>query len=147
MRIERVNKFILDHFHNYDKNIFFGEYEGRIGVSDGFIIFFIDPKDFPFDTEKFSNVNNYDFGKVIGDANEYRPGKKTGALRYLDKGNAVEISRLSDTTRAWVNEKYLKYFDIDCCFVIKKYNAPVLVYEDSKLVGLIMPVRMKDEEV
>ena len=46
----------------------------------------------------------------------------------------------------WVNEKYLKAFENPTFKTADNYIDPVYVYEDDELVGLVMPIRVRDGE-
>lgn len=48
-----------------------------------------------------------------------------------------------DNEEVYINEKYLKFFDPDARFEGRNRKAPLYVYENDELVGLITPVNYK----
>lgn len=81
--------------------------------------------------------------KMFDDSNT-ESAVKSNLIRVIGKENLVKI--VSEKSHAWVNVDYLKEFEPDCHFRIIKPNAPVFVYEDEKLVAIVLPVRVAGEE-
>ena len=73
---------------------------------------------------------------------------KSNEIRKVNTGfSKKEISVVkitNDNTYAWINETYLKEFEVDCTFKISSPKSPVFVYEEDELVGLILPVHVKE---
>lgn len=76
----------------------------------------------------------------IGDAED---AKKTGELKAIEKGTVVKLE--GERSHVWINEAYLKEFDNGCTFKINEPKYPALVYESGELVGVILPVRVKED--
>ena len=68
---------------------------------------------------------------------------KTNELREINKVTVVKI--VGANSYAWINTAYLKEFEADCTFKITGPKAPVYIYEQDKLVGLILPVFIKED--
>jgi hypothetical protein len=73
----------------------------------------------------------------------YEEGHKTNNLKSGDKMTIVKIE--SENSHAWINIDYLKEFEHDCTFEIGKPNQPVFVYEQGEVVGIILPVNVKED--
>ena len=67
---------------------------------------------------------------------------KTNELREIDKKTVVKIAGYN--VHAWVNTAYLKEFEDDCTFKVTGEKCPVYVYEQGELVGLVLPVDIKE---
>lgn len=117
------------------------------------------PKDmFPFDLEnqivKDYYRNNIRFDEMTK-STDYIPAVFSGVCREVEpvqgkkKGIAKKIVALDNPERyAWVNEEFLKYFD-EPTFAVSDTKGCSLnlvrIYEDNRLVGIVCPIRMKEE--
>lgn len=113
-------------------------------VPDGYRAYKIPKKDFLIDLEKaLPNKTPLNDPRKLFDDSKAEPAVKTNEIRAIDKGNVVKIK--GENAHAWINVNYLKEFEVDCTFKVISSIAPVFVYEWEKLVGIILPVRIKEE--
>ena len=88
-----------------------------------------------------------DFKKFLRDEDSY-PAYKTNEIRKINNPygkKTIDVVKISNGDKyAWINEVYLKEFDVDCTFKISSPKSPVFIYEDDELVGLILPVHVKE---
>lgn len=82
-------------------------------------------------------------GKFFKVENSYEEAYKAKELRTIDKNTAIKIE--SDNSHAWINIDFLKEFEQDCTFKIGKPNQPVFVYEQGEVVGMILPINIKED--
>lgn len=116
------------------------EYEGRVGYSDGHYIAFVPKSDAYVKCERpVFNVKT-----VITDIYDHfiADYKYTITTKY---GNLARYDRVDGRGHAYIDVKYIKYFDKDAGYCIKDHRSPVHVYEDNILVGIICPVAIKEE--
>ena len=81
--------------------------------------------------------------------------KDTGDLKpAVDTNSIVQVMKkmnlhkfVVDNEAIYIQEEYLKFFDPDAHFKGTKHNAPLHVYENGELVGLICPVNYKEGSV
>lgn len=77
------------------------------------------------------------------DEDESKPAIRTG-IALIQNKKLVQIK--NEEAEAWVDEKLLRYFD-NPSFKIRSQSHAVGVYEEDRLVGIVMPVRKKAEAV
>ena len=143
MKIKKVYDEIIKASLNNEKAIIFlGKLEDKIAVStDGFIMYFVPEKDFIFDIEKIlRGRGRFNAKELTKDEPKAKPISKTGEMAELLGKIAVKIGD------KWVNEKYLKAFENPEFKTTDNYIEPIYVYEKGELVGLIMPIRVRDGE-
>jgi hypothetical protein len=73
---------------------------------------------------------------------------KTGYMRHLqnENGKSIDVVKIAnEKTYAWVDTGLLKLFDDDCQYEISAPNHPVYVYEKTCLVGMLLPVAVKED--
>lgn len=117
---------------------------GTIGITtNGYNAYFVDARIFPFDVEKVFHDNQTDVFRnlyKIGDSDEVTLVYMTGDMK-VDKGRTlVKIGT------KWVDKKYLANFENPTFKTNDSISTPVYVYEDGILVGLVMPVKLKEEQ-
>ena len=78
----------------------------------------------------------------IFDDSHAQDAHKTNELRVIDKANVVKIAGYN--INVWINTAYLKEFEENCTFKVTGEKCPVYVYEQGKLVGLVLPVDIKE---
>ena len=143
MKLKKVYDEIIKASLNNDKaKIFLGKLEDKIAVStDGFIMYFVPEKDFIFDIEKIlRGRGRFNAKELTKDEPNAKPASRTGETKELLGKIAVKIGD------KWVNEKYLKAFENPTFKNTDNYIDPVYVYEGDELVGLVMPIRIRDGE-
>ena len=69
---------------------------------------------------------------------------KTDELKILDN-KITAIKLVSENSHVWINEKFLKDYDSNCTFKISNIKSPVFVYENEIIVGLILPIFVKED--
>ena len=142
MKLKKVYDEIIKASLNKNSRIYLGRLEDKIAIStDGFIMYFVPEKDFIFDIEKIlRGGSRFNAHKLTKDAPKAKPISKTGEMKELLGKIAVKIGD------KWVNEKYLKAFENPTFKTADNYIDPVYVYEDDEMVGLVMPIRVRDGE-
>lgn len=118
--------------------------ENTIGITtDGLVMYFI-PKDLFFlDTDKLGAPMDLEKFRPPLDAKQIMP---TGEMREIDfynkKTTCVKIGE------KWFNKDLLKNFTPTEYQDNKKEGyTPIYLYEGSKLVGLVCPIRMRQDEI
>ena len=117
------------------------------------------PRDmFPFDLENYIVKdyyrNNLNFEEMTK-ATDYIPAvysgtcRETEAVRGKKKGVMKKIVATNKPDKyAWVNQAYLEYFH-EPTFALSdtKYcqTSLVRIYEDNRLVGIVCPIRVKED--
>ena len=131
------------------------KFSANYGIQDGFIyympdghrifkspenVFLIDlkkalPAKVPINNpNKFFNIDNSELAF------------KTTEIKVIENGKIQVIKIANDKSYAWVNVKYLEYFEGDISFKISNSKTPVLVYEYDELVGLVLPVFIPEDQ-
>lgn len=143
MKIKKVYDEIIKASLNNEKAIIhLGKIEDKIAIStDGFIMYFVPEKDFIFDAEKIlRGRSKFNANELTKDEPKAKPIGKTGEMKELLGKIAVKIGD------KWINEKFLKVFENPEFKTTDNYIEPIYVYEKGELVGLIMPIRVRDGE-
>lgn len=142
-KIEKHQKAICDISEKAICDISETEVWKHVAIGDGFRIYLINVEDFYLDSTKMSN---HKFCEIIRDTEKeegYENAWLTNEMRVFQKDKLNRIENAE--THAYVNEKFLKYFE-DATFKIKHPCRPVLVYENEVLRGLVLPVKIEEEE-
>lgn len=117
---------------------------GTIGITtNGYNAYFVNNKIFPFDVEKILYNKQTDMFRnfyKMGDSDEVTPVYMTGDMK-ADKGRTLVKIGMK-----WVDKKYLTNFENPTFKTNDSISTPVYVYEDGILVGLVMPVKLKEEQ-
>ena len=151
----KVTKILTDLLKKVEKGdlsrAFYGvDKEYTFYSPDGYRGFKIPSKRFLVDLEKAlpNKAPIMDFKKFLKD-DESRPAYKTNEIRKIKRTeyskkeiNVVKI--VNENTYAWIQESYLKEFEVDCTFKISSPKSPVFIYEEDELVGLILPVFVRE---
>ena len=110
--------------------------------------FYILEKDFLFlDYErlvdKAGELQSNTIQNILKGVDKSELGYKTDQLIHIQsiKGNGVILK--SEKYEVVVNEKLLNNFDKNCTFQLSGELAPVYVYEDCVLAGVILPIARK----
>lgn len=143
-----------------EERIYIAENNNVIAVSlDGCVAYYFNKKEFIFDYNKFKNklISNVLFD-CITKINEYKIATKSDEIITIDdkmrknkmrKNKKITINKLfNDEHTAYFNSKFLKFFEEDVTFSInvKSKYKPIIVYENAKIVGIIMPMRYDENE-
>lgn len=133
--------------HLSDKTVLIGDLgEGYVAVSpDGYVCYVMEDKNFLLDKKKLLGtrqefcMNNIFDRKALDEA---RPAKWDGMIRVNAKGEKV-YKIVNDDTYVWVDSKLLRHFD-DPEYQILDPKRPVFIYEHKHLVGMVMPMNIKE---
>lgn len=111
---------------------------------DQFAAYFVPAEDFLLDIDRLlKGRERFDFSFILKNEANARPAHLTEETERVKVGTIVKIE--NEKARAWINPKLLALFDKDCSFAIINEKCPVYVYEDKRLAGFILPVRVKEE--
>ena len=93
--------------------------------------------------DEVGEVQSHTIQNILKDIDKAEPGYRTDQLIYIEniKGNGVILK--SDKYEVVVNEQFLKNFDKNCTFYLSGELAPVYIYEDCVLAGVILPIARK----
>lgn len=145
MNMKKINKFILDEFGKSDgTTLQVGEYEDKIFVSNGFVGFLIDKDKFIFDTDKITTrmkMREAHIKGIFEDINHV-DAPVSGEIKLVGKSEMIGISAEDQKTTAYVNRKYLNFFDKAHTYKINGKANPIIVYEEDKAIAVIVPVRV-----
>lgn len=140
MKTKELNKEIVNLYHNKNKNIYVEESDGKVYISDSYVVWILDKNDFIFDINAFKSCKIKSIvesvtKKELVDAiksNQYTKENSLTLISLMNEEHAIKVN---------INEKYLKCFEDNCTFKVVNETSPVLVYENKILVGIIMPVK------
>lgn len=114
-------------------------------TADSHVGYIIPIEKFPISTQNFVHVEN--LKKLLNiELSEDCKILKTGTLKEFDNNTKilVEFADLNGDNH-YVNQKLLKYFDTGATFKTKEYLQPVIIYENERAVGFVMPTRYSDK--
>lgn len=143
MKLNKIfNELVKLHFSGKKGEFKIGNYDGKIAMTfDNVSIFFINDEEFILQIEKLveapTSMNTY-----IPDRSRYNWAELTKNILITPTRETIRVA--NDRTHAWIDRKYLKYFDAPE-FAIADSKSMVLVYEEGELVGAVAPVRIKEE--
>lgn len=83
--------------------------------------------------------------QIVDNHKNAKPAYKTGVLKVV-KGGGKDVSAMElmcGDELIYVNPNNLKHFEKSAEFEGTNRKAPVYVYEDGDLVGLVMPMNIK----
>ena len=111
------------HFYILEKDFFFLDYEKLV--------------------DEVGEVQSYTIENILRGIDKAEQGYRTNQLIYIEaiKGNGVILK--SEKYEVLVNEKLLKTFDQNCTFYLSGDLAPVYIYEDCVLAGVVLPIARK----
>lgn len=116
--------------------------EDTIGVStDGFVMYFIPKKEFLLDVDVLLRNSHTINLSVFKEPKDLKEIVKTTKHREIKNNMCVKIGN------KYFNEKLLKNFEKYATF--KATDSPIsqaYIYEDDVLVGMVMSIRVKEEE-
>ena len=111
------------HFYILEKEKFFLDYEKLVS--------------------EVGEVQSHTIQNILKGIDKAELGYRTDQLIYIPsiKGNGVILK--SEKYEVVVNEQFLKNFDKNCTFYLSGELAPVYIYEDCVLAGVILPIARK----
>ena len=111
------------HFYILEKEKFFLDYEKLV--------------------DEVGDLQSHIIQNVLKGIDNAEQGYRTDQLIYIPsiKGNGVILK--SEKYEVVVNEKLLKNFDQNCTFHLSGDLAPLYIYEDYVLVGVVLPIARK----
>lgn len=125
------------------KNLIYGTYEDKIFVSDGFVGYFINKNEFPFNLESLlKGKSTMNVEKILPKNNDCIPAEFTGEMRLIGDGRNVMRFENKDIS-VWFDSKLLKFFE-DYTLHITNHKGIAKVYEGDNLAGIILPVRIEE---
>lgn len=131
-----------------EKTIYIGEYEDSIAilVDNASRAYFIPKSSFIFDGKAITRDKaSVDIKRLVEKPLRMGvDGTLTNELRIYDKMQIRKIE--SPEFDVWIQDKFLKRFDPRAFkFKVSGPHDLVLVYEESRLVGVLCPIRMKEQ--
>lgn len=137
MKIQKLNKELLNLYYKKDKKIYAQLVHDKVYVTDSYRIWILKCDDFMLDMNKLKTVDLVHFFNEDG----YIPGIKTNKLVEMENGSVcVYLTSEENDFEVAINQKYLDVFE-NYTLRIKGETQPVLVYEGNEIVGLILPIR------
>lgn len=144
----KITKILTDLLKAVEKNKTF---EINYGYDDGYVYYLPDKyrayrirtDEFLVDIVKALPDKSPLMARKFFDDSTAEDAHKTNEIRVIDKRTVIKI--VNDNTHAWINTDYLKEFESDCTFKITGPKAPVYIYEQDELVGLVLPVHIKED--
>lgn len=134
-----MNKFykgINDYFYKRlikEEDVIYYEKESNIYLTDKYFIAIIPGNEFVLDKSKMKEVNLEAFIQKL-DLYKYRD-----ISGWLQKENLIYLYD-SENYKVTIDKKYFNLFLMNRLKIVK-YNAPVLCYDEEKIVGLILPIK------
>ena len=93
---------------------------------------------------RFKN-EEYTVNKIVENASwNIEPAEHVYDLELPTDKRKVAKFQTNSGKVAYVDTRYLKYFDKDAKFFVKSHKEPVCVREDDELAGIILPVNMTE---
>lgn len=139
MNYKQVYKKIIDWYTATEPRLHAGEYDNKIGFTNGFLVYFIPKELNPFDLEAFKQI---DFHEVLKSTAVPYELKDTGYVREYKK-DKLRVFEKHNGKKTYVNQKLLTHFK-DCKYEQAGDYSPVFIYKYGELQGLAFPVMIKD---
>lgn len=136
MKVQKLNKELLNLYYKTDKKIYAQIVHDDIYVSDSYRVWKLKYDDFMLDMNKLKTTDLAHFFNEDG----YVEGMMTSKYIKIKDILGVQIIDSEGSIDVTINSKYLDMFE-NYTLKIKSETAPVLVYENDELVGLIVPMR------
>lgn len=112
--------------------------DGRILLTaDACMAVVMPQEDCKLDVGKFTCLSN----SVVKGANKASELELTRDCKYSDSIGIIRRLKLDSDKSVYVNDKYIKFFGKGVNY--KGINDKVFVFEDDKLIGLIMAIYLK----
>lgn len=141
MNYKQVYKKIIDWYASA-KTPCVGEYDGKIGFSDGCLVYLVPKEVCPFDVNAFRSL---DLDAALGKPYSDIKLMDSGLIKEYKKDKLKVFTR-PDETKTYINQKYLTCFK-DCEFFQDRELAPIFIYKNLDLKGVVLPVRVIEEGI
>lgn len=143
MKLDKIYNEVVKKRLEYNGRVFMGYLDkGTIGVStDGFVMYFIPKKEFLLDVETLLKDN------YTSNLENFKEPKDLKEIFKTNKYCKVKNRQLVKIGNKYFDEKLLKNFEKYATF--KSTDSPTsqaYIYENDVLVGMVMPVRVEEEE-
>ena len=139
MNYKQVYKKIIDWYTSAETPCV-GEYDNKIGFTDGCLVYLVPKEECPFDVNVFKS---FDLGAALGASHSDLKLTDTGLIKEYRKDKLKVFSR-PDETKTYINQKYLTCFK-DCELFQVSELAPIFIYKNCDLKGVVLPVRLPEE--
>ena len=143
MKLDKIYNEVVKERLKDNGRVFMGYLdEDTIGVTtDGFVMYFIPKKEFLLDVKTLLKNNHTTNLEGFKESKDLKKIFKTNEYRKEKNRQLVKIGN------KYFNEKLLKNFEKYATFEsTDSPTSPAYIYENDVLVGLVMPVRVKEEE-
>lgn len=112
-------------------------------ITEGHVIYIIPANEFMLHPDKLQEkgVKMINIDTMLKNYKEAQCAERTGKLLQLKNGTVIELKCGEELI--YINPKLIKHFDKDCEFEGTTYKAPVYIYEENELVGVVSPVNIR----
>lgn len=158
MNIDKISRDILSKILSQKKKGFITPdnmlvatmYNNKVCIANNTMILLIEKEDFYFNMDIFKEgLFSESYKSVFTSFND---AKKVEVQYYIKdevNGKTVDIARLEDkdkTILTYLDSSNLKYFNFPTFKTIGGCN-PIFVFEDEKIVGVLVPIKHKEQEM
>lgn len=147
MKLAKIFKELISSWDKKSNTVRYGIEDGYVYlVPDGYRMFKIPEEDFIIDMGKaFPSLGPLTNPKRMFNAEGTEEDKRSSILRITEnKRTIVKIE--GEKSYTWVNVKFLDYFEGEVTYRVSTPKAPVFVYENGEIVGIVLPVNFKEDE-
>lgn len=137
MKVQKLNKELLNLYYKKDKRIYAQKVDGKVYVTDSFRAWIFKEEDFILDINKMKEV---DLTKFFNEDDYITAHKENRLVEMKDGIIGSYLTSDEEDFEVLINSKYLDVFE-NYTLKIKSETSPVLVYECEELVSLIVPMR------
>ena len=139
MNYNQIYKKIIDWYVAEEPRLLVGEYDGKVGFTDSFLVYLLPKDKIPFDVGRFREI---DLETALKPSKTLYPIEDTGYVREYEK-EKLRIFEREDGKQTHINQKYLTHFK-GCDFEQGRENEPVFIYKLGELQGLVFPVIVRE---
>lgn len=154
MKLKQIYKQLIDWRMGKEDELYYSRYEEKMTceekvlVGNQFQFYVLNNKDFLLNLEKCRETSI--FKNIMEDVDNLVPLVPTGKAERHSK-DLIDVYRTSEENeqrKVGINPKFLKHFEDYELRVNCKENAisKVFVYENDKMVGLVCPARLSQNE-
>lgn len=143
MKLDKIYNEVVKERLRDNERIIIGYFdENMIGVStNGHVMYFIPKKEFLLDIDILLNNNHMFNLNRFKEPKDLKEIVETTEYRKIEKCMCIKIGN------KYFNEKLLKNFEKYATFKSTDLpTTPAYIYEGDVLVGIVMPMRVKEEE-
>lgn len=147
MKLAKIFKELISSWDKKLNTVRYGIEDGYVYlVPDGCRMFKIPEDDFIIDMRiAFPSLVPLTNPNRMFNAEGTEEAKRSSILRITEKKTTV-VKIVGEKSSAWVNVKFLDYFEGEVTYRISTPKAPVFVFENGVIVGLVLPVNFKEDE-